>query len=242
MKRFVRVMAAVLLLLAAGLLAASFGVVMPRSFRIAGPTGAPAVAWVAYAYEGQRFNFVDSLGWSRPGGVVEANAEGAIRLPMLVYPKAPINGWLRHDIRLIHVPALHATLHEHWPADGAVLSVPDNTDNPAAWDHALGEINALVTAGMAFDGHERHAIEPGTARTFARLVANDYRALLEAHGETPRTIPEDIPGHLQFASEADRAEWREQMRREIEREPTWGVYLKRRYARSIAELEKEFGL
>lgn len=242
MRRLVRVMAAILLLLAAGLLAASVGVVMPRSFRIVGPTGGPAVAWVAYAYEGQRFNFVDSLNWSRPGGIVEADAEAAVRLPMLIYLKAPLNGWLHHDIRLIHVPALHATLHEHWPADGAVLSIPDNTDNPAAWDHALGEIHALATADMIFGTHEHRAVDPDTARTIARRIVDDYRALLAAHGDQPREIPEDIPGHLQFASEADHAEWREQMRREIEREPTWGVYLKRRYARSIAELEKEFGL
>lgn len=181
------------------------------------------------------------LAGAGPGGVVEADAEGAIRLPLLVYLKTPRDGWLRHEVRLIHAPALHATLHEHWPDDGAVLTIPDNAADPDAWDHALEEIQNLVIHDMAFNGHERHEVAPETLGKLARLVTNDYRALLAAHGDTPRTIPDGIPGHLQFASEEDLAEWRAETRRAIEREPTWGAHLRRRHAGWIAELEKRFG-
>jgi hypothetical protein len=235
-------MAAILLLLAAGLLAASVGVVMPRSFRVAGPDGVPVAAWVAYVYEGQRYNFVDPLSWRRPGGVVEADEEGTIRLPLLVHLKAPLDGWLRHEVRLIHAPALHATLHEHRPDDGAALTIPDYTAAPAAWDHTLGEIYSLVAYDIAFGHQEIYAVEPEKVRSLARLVVEDYRALLASHDSRPRAISGEIPGHLQFASEQDRAEWREQMRQEIESEPTWGAYLERRHARRIAELEERFGL
>jgi hypothetical protein len=241
MKRFVRIVAVVLLLLAAGLLASSVGVVMPRSFRVVGPTGAPATAWAAYDYEGQRLNFVGSLVWDRPGGIVRADDNGAIRLPMLVYLKAPLDGWLTHRVRLIHTPALHATLHEHRPAGGTALKFQDYTAAPAAWGHTFDEIYSLVAYDLMLSTHERYAVEPKTVKELARLVVDDYRALLAAHGETPRIVPEDIPGHLQFASDEDRAEWRERMRREIEREPTWGAYLERRYAKRIAELEITFG-
>jgi hypothetical protein len=240
MRRFVRTVAIVLLLLATALLASSVGVVMPRSFRAVGPDGASAEAWVAYVYQGYRFGLVLSVPWGRPGGIALSDVSGGVRLPMLVYLKAPLDGWLHHEVRMIHAPTLHTTLHEHEPEEGAILTIPDNTGDPDAWDHALGEIYSLVAYDMTFDG--RYAVEPETARTLARQVVDDYRALLATHGDRPREIPAEIAGHLQFASDQDRAEWQEQIRREIEREPTWGAHLERRYARRIAELEEMFGL
>ena len=66
------------------------------------------------------------------------------------------------------------------------------------------------------------------------------RALLAAHGNRPREMPAETPPHLQFGSDQDRAEWRERIRLDIERDPTWGAHLERRYARRIAELEEMF--
>lgn len=242
MKPTIRIMAIVLLLFAAGLLAASIGLVMPRGFSVAGPTGAPTRAWAAYTYEGTRFNFVDSLSWTRKGGIVDSGPGGGLRLPFLLYAKAPMDGWLAHDIQLVHAPALHSTIHERHPADGAVLEMPDNSADPQAWMHTLDEIYSLVAYQIAFAENSPYVITPGMAEELARRVVDDYRVLLATHGDRRRDLPSEIPGHLQFASEQDRKDWRARMRQEIEREPTWGMYLKRRYAGRIAELEEQFGL
>ncbi|MDH5557017.1 MAG: hypothetical protein OEZ03_06680 [Alphaproteobacteria bacterium] len=242
MRRFVRVMAIILLPLAMGLLAASVGVVMPRSFRVIGPDGDGAYVWVAYVYAGAQRNFTYSHSWRRPGGFIESDETGTIHLPSLIYLKSPFDEWLHHEIRTMHAPALHSTLHEHRPASSETLTFPDYTHNPTAWNHALDEIHALAAYDMTLDKHDRYTMEPDTARRIAQLVADDFHALLATHGETPRTVPEGIPGHLQFASDADRAEWREQMRREIEINPTWRDYLKQHRARSIAALEIKYGL
>jgi hypothetical protein len=241
MKRFVRILVILSLLLAVALLASSLGVVMPRSFQVVGPDGAPAETWVAYVYRGYRLNFVHPVAWTRTGGIVRSDGQGVVQLPKLVYLKMPLDGWLRLDVQTIYAWALHATLNEHSPDDGAVLTIPDNTADPAAWDRALGEIHSLVAYDLVFGGHERYAVEPETVGTLVRQLVDDYRALLALHGGRQRLLPREIPGHLQFASDHDRAEWREQIRREIERDPTWGAYLKRRYAKTIPKLEEMFG-
>jgi hypothetical protein len=241
MKRFVRILVILFLLLMAALLASSFGVVMPRSFRVVGPDGAPVEAWVAHDYRGYRLNFVHPLSWTRMGGIVRSNGQGAVELPKLVYLKLPLDGWLRHDVQMIYAPALHATLNEHLPDDGAVLTIPDNTADPAAWDRALGEIHSLVAYDLVFGGHERFAVEHETVGTLARQVAADYRAFLALHGGRQRELPTEMPRHLQYASDHDRTEWWEHMRRDIARNPTWGAYLERRYAKTVAKLEEMFG-
>ncbi len=242
MKRFVRVMAGILLLLAMMLLASSVGVVMPWSFRLVGPDGAPAVAWVAFVHEGRHVHFAASLNWRRPGGILKSDASGVVHLPLVIYLKPPLDDRVRHKIQTIFVPALHATLHEHMPADGSIMRVPDHTSDPVAWDHTLEELYSLLAYDVGFGESEHYAVAPETAVALARTVVRDYRAFLRIHADTRRKIPEEIPGHFQFASDQDRAEWREQMRLEVEREPTWGAYLGRRYASRIAELEEMFGL
>ena len=241
MKRFVRILVILFLLLAAAFLASSVGVVMPRSFQVVGPDGAPAEAWVAYIYRGYRLNFVHPVSWTRTGGIVRSNDQGVVQLPKLVYLKRPLDGWLRHDVQTIYARALHATLTEHLPDGGAVLTIPDNTADPAAWDRALGEIHSLVAYDLVFGGLARYAVEPETVGTLAREMMDDYRAFLALHGRRQRELPKEIPRYLQYASDHDRAEWWEHVRREIEREPTWGVYLQRRYAKTIAKLEEMFG-
>jgi hypothetical protein len=242
LRRFVGIAAIVLSLLAAGLLAAMVGVVMPRTFRVVGPDGAPAEAWVAFVHEGNHVHYAASLDWRRPGGLLHSDASGIVQLPLVIYLKPPLEGWVRHKVQMIFAPSLHATQHEQLPADGEIIQVLDYTADPAAWDHALDEIYSLVANDMTSNRHRRYAVDSGTVRTFARLVVDDYRAFMATHGDRQREVSLDIPGHLQFASEEDRAEWLGQMRREAELEPTWGIYLERRYARRIADLENMFGL
>jgi hypothetical protein len=241
MKRFVRILVILFLLLAAALLASSVGVVMPRSFQVVGPDGAPAGTWVAYDYRGYRLNLVHPVSWTRIGGIVRSDSHGVARLPKLVYLKVPLDGWLHHDVQTIYAPALHATLNEHLPDDGAVLTIPDNTADPAAWDRALGEIHSLVAYDLVYGGHERYAVAPETVGTLARQLVDDYRALLALHGDRQRELPKEMPPNLQYVSDHDRTEWWEHMRHDIERYPTWGAYLEHRYARTIAKLEEMFG-
>lgn len=224
------------------MLASSVGVVMPRSFRVVGPHGMPAAAWVAFVHEGNHIHYAASLAWRQPGGLLKSDSSGVVELPMVIYLKPPLEVWVRHKVQTIFVPALHATIHGHSPAEGETIRVPDHTGDPVAWDHAFGELYALVAHGLAPGGHRLYAVGPDMARALARVVVEDYHALLATHGERRREIPGEIPGHLQFASEEDQVEWRERMRREIELEPTWGIYLERRYASRIAELQDRFGL
>jgi hypothetical protein len=128
------------------------------------------------------------------------------------------------------------------PAEGEVLAIPDNSADPEAWAHALDEVYSLVVYDISLAEHSRYDVEPEMTKRLARLAVDEYRALLAAHGNRRRQIPTDIPSHLQFASEADRAEWRARMRREIEREPTWGEHIRRRYAARMGDLEASFGL
>ena len=242
MKLSLRVAAILLLFCAAIMLAASVGVVMPRTFRVVGPDGGPAEAWVTFVHEGNHVHYGESLDWRRPGGLLHSDASGTVRLPLVIYLKPPLEGWVRHKVQTIFAPLQHTTLHEQQPADGGIIGIPDHTGDPVAWDHALDEIYALVANDMTSNGHGRYAVEPATLRAFARAVVDDYRAFLATHGDRQREVFLDIPGHLQFASEEDRAEWQEQMRREVEQEPTWGAYLERRYASRIAELENMFAL
>jgi len=240
-KRFVRILVIVSLLLAVALLASSVGVVMPRSFRVVGPDGTPAAAWVAYVYRGHRLNFVDSISWTRTGGIVHGDRDGVVRLPALFYFKRPLDGWLHHDVRTIYAPAQHATLNNHRPEDGAVLKVSDNTADPAAWDGALRAFYSLIAYDLVYARPARYAVAPETVATLVRLLAADYRALLAMHDGRRRAMPTEVPPHLRHAPEHDRAAWREQVRRQIEREPTWGAYLERMYAGHIAKLEAKVG-
>lgn len=242
MKRFVRIMAGILLLLATVLLASSVGVVMPWSFRVVGPDDAPAEAWVAFVHEGNHVHFAASLNWRRPGGILKSDDGGVVHLPLVIYLKPPLDDRVRHKVQTIFVPALHATLHEHSPTDGAIMQIPDHTRSPEAWDHALEELYSLLANDVGFGESERYAVAPETVAALGRTVVRDYRAFLRIHADTRREISKEIPGHFQFASEEDRDAWREQMRLEIEREPIWGAYLERRYASRIAELEEMFGL
>lgn len=241
MRRFVRTLAGLLLLLAAGLLAASVGVVVPWSFRVAGPDGAPAKAWVAFVHEGNHVHYAASLDWIRPGGLLKSDDDGIVQLPLVIYLKPPLDDWVRHRIQIIYAPALHATLHEHLLEDGATILVPDHARDPEGWDHTLNEIYSLLAYDMGFGESERYAVAPETVAALARAVVQEYHTLLQTHADVRRKML-DSPGHLQFASEKDRDAWREQMRREIEKEPTWGIYLVHRYGGLIAELEEMFGL
>ena len=241
MRRFVHIFAGLLLLLAAGLLAASVGVVMPWSFRVARPDGAPAKVWVAFVHEGNHVHLTASLDWLRPGGLLKSDADGIVQLPLVIYLKPPLDNWVRHRIQIVYAPALHATLHENMLEDGATILVPDHTRNPEAWDHTLNELYSLLAYDMGFGKSERYAVAPEMVAALARAVVQEYHTLLQTHADAHRKMP-DLPGHLQFASEKDHDAWGEQVRREIEKEPNWGAYLKRRYARRIAELEDMFGL
>ena len=241
MRRFVRIMAGVLLLLAAGLLAVSVGVVMPWTFRVAGPDGTPATAWVAFVHEGKHVHFAASLDWTRPGGLLKSDADGIVQLPLVIYLKPPLDDWVRHRVQTIFAPALHAILHEQSPEDGATVRLPDHTGDPEAWDHTLEELYSFLAYDMGFGESGRYEVGPEAMRELAHLAVAEYYELMATHGDTQRVVPEDLPGHLQFASREDRDAWREEMRREIEMEPTWSAYLQRRYGGPIAELEERFG-
>lgn len=241
MRPYIRIVTVALALLSVAMLVASVGAVMPRSFRVIGPDGMPLPVWVAYRYEAGDYGLLFSAAWGRPGGIAESDTDGIVRLPMRIYLKAPLDRWLRHEVDLVHAPSLHSTLHGIEMADGATVTMADNRSDPEAWEHSLGEIHGFVKRAAAIGPARQYWLDHGTTMKLARIVASEYRLLLEAHGDRPRQMPTEIPGHFQFASEADRAAWQEQVRQQIEREPSWRHYLERRYGQPVGEFEERFG-
>ena len=252
MRRFVRIAKAILLLLAAGLLAASVGVVMPRTVRVVGPDGAPVEAWAAYHYTGYRFNFVDSIQYSRTGAIVKSDADGELRLAGKIYWRFPFDGWLGHRVDLLYAPALHSAIQYPLAADpfprlfgrsgdGKTLFPVDQTDDPEMWGRSLDGLYSFVRYDLMSEPTRKVYVTRATVDTLARQAVADYRAFVKTHAATPRAVPTMGMDWLQYQTEAEREATLARIREDLAREPLWGPYLEQSWGKKIAELERKTG-
>jgi len=228
---------------------ASVGVVMPRTIRVTGPDGAPVEAWAAYHYLGYRFGLVESLSYSHAGAIARTDADGNLRLPGTIYLHLPIDGWLRHRIDLLYAPGLHAATEYPLAADptprnfsrsgdGGTIRLADRTDDPEMWMRGFDRLFAFVRYDLM--GGMPRDVTAGLRNVdaLARQVMADYRAFLERHAKTRRTVPTIGTGHLQYMPEAEREATIARIRADLAREPLWGPYVERVWSDRIAELER----
>ncbi len=252
MRRSVRIAKSILVLLVAGLLAASIGVVMPRTVRVVGPDGAPVEAWAAYHYSGYRFNFVDSIRYSRAGAIVRTDADGELRLAGKIYWRFPLDGWLAHRVDMLYAPALHSAIHYPLAAapfprlfgrsgDGKTLFPVDQTGDPEMWGRSLDGLYSFVRYDLMSEPARKVSVTRATVDTLARQVVADYRAFVKTHAATPRTAPTMGMEWLQGRTEAEREAALARIREDLAREPLWGPYIERTWGGQIADLGRQIG-
>jgi hypothetical protein len=82
-------------------------------------------AHVSYRYRGSRFNFVDSLSYERPGGVLRTGADGSFEIPGLWHLRKPLDGRLQPWIEWVYVPEFH---HAYGPIGPLTDSRPGLTE------------------------------------------------------------------------------------------------------------------
>ena len=252
MKRFGPLTVKILLGLVAIVMVASVGVVMPRTVRVVGPDGAPVEAWAAYHYAGHRFNFVDSIGYSRPGAIAWTGADGNLRLSGKIYLRFPLDGWLDHRIDLLYAPALHTAIPYPLAADpvprifersddDGTLRLVDHTGDPELFERSLDRLFSLVRYDLMSGRAGKFSVTAQTTDALAKQVVGEYRAFAENHAATPRTMPTMGMEYLQYQPDAEREAVLTRLREDLAREPLWGPYMERAWGRRIAELERKIG-
>lgn len=228
---------------------ASVGVVTPRTIRIVGPDGAPVEAWAAFHYEGYRFGFVETLVYSGTGAIARTDADGNLSLPGKIYLRLPLDGWLHHRIDLLYAPALHAATVYPLAADpfprmfdrsedGGSIRLADWTRDPEMWMRGFDSLFSFVRYDLIGGAPRKVAARRQTADALAEQTIADYRAFLERHAATPRTVPTIGMDHLQYAPEAERDATLARIRDGLAREPLWGPYVERVWRKRIAEMER----
>lgn len=231
---------------------ASVGVVMPRTIRTAGPDGTPVEAWAAYHYEGNRFNFADSIAYRRPGALVKTDSDGNLHLAGTIYLHFPLDGWLSPRIDLLYAPALHGVVAFPLAAepavriferstDGRMLRLADQTNDPELWARSLGRLIPYLRHDLMGGSPHDIAVDPRTVEILAEQAIADYRAFVERHAATPRTIPTIGVDHLKYESEAEREATLARIRAELAREPLWGPYVQRIWGQQVSDLERATG-
>lgn len=252
MSRFRRLVLILLIGLVALGAIASAGVVMPRTVRAVGPDGAPVDVWIAYYYEGYRFNLVDTISYSRPGAIARTNADGALRLAGTFYWRFPLDGWLRHRVILLSAPTLHVSRRVQFDGaasdevvevvgEGTVLRLADLADRAEDRAQGLNDLYSFVRYHLMSDESRLVAAAPETVAALARQVVVEYRDLIETHAQTPRRMPTRGLSYLQYQPAAEREATLARIREDLAREPLWGPYLERIWHRRVGELELEIG-
>lgn len=252
MRRILRMTAIVLTALVVICAVASVGVVSPRTVRVVGADGGPVDAWAAYYYQGNRFSFVDAVDYSLPGGIARTDTDGNLRLPSAVYLRFPLDGRLQHRIELLYAPALHATARYPLAADplprifarsddGGTVRLADQTGDPEMFERSLGSLFSLVRYDLMGGSGRKFVASAETVEALALQVVGEYRALIELHAGTPRTVPTMGMDHLRYQPDAEREAILARIHEGIAREPLWGPYVERVWGRRIADLERMIG-
>lgn len=231
---------------------ASIGVVTPRTIRVTGPAGTPAVAWAAYHYEGNRFNFADAIAYTRTGAVIRSSADGMLRLPGKIYLRFPLDGWLQPRIDLLYVPVLHSAVSYPLKAD-AIPRIFDRGDNgrtlrlanldgdPESWARSLEFLFSFVRHDLLDAGSRNVVADRQSIDSLAREIIADYRAFVARHADTPRTMPTVGMAHLQYAPAAEREATLARIREDLAREPFWGPHVERAWSDRVSKLERMIG-
>jgi hypothetical protein len=239
--------------LAAALLAlATISCTLPATLTLTHEHGAPATgAYVRYHYKGYLLNFVHPVSYvARGSAIVRADADGRVRIPFRLHVRAPfpLSSPPAHFIDDVYVQPLHNAFGPVGPlttGDPGVVQIDqhakrvtvlDVSGDPERWDRSLRNLYDCIRGTL--DGPIATGPEQEVTATHAReLIAHlrrEYRALLDAHGQRPRTRPPAPAGQ----SAAERQAWLAQVDARLAREPLWGQYLERMWRGELTELTR----
>jgi len=239
--------------LAAALLAlATTSWTLPATLTLTDERGAPASgAYVRYHYKGYLLNFVHPVSYvARGRAIVRTEADGRLSIPFRLHVRAPfpLSTPPAHFIDDVYVPRLHNAFGPVAPLttgdpnvflidqDAGRVTVLDVSGDPGRWDQSLRNLYGCIRStldGPIAPGAEQEATA-ARARELIAHLRREYRALLDAHGQRPRTRPPAPAGQ----SAAERQAWLDQVDARLAREPLWGPYLERMWRGELMELTR----
>jgi len=240
--------------LAAIALAASVAFTPARSFELRTAGGRPiSEASVGYYYASSIFNFVDSLSRYHPGGLVAPDADGVVRIPARIAWKRPLDSQPKVRVKFIYVPELHNAV-QMGPDAGSLPGVVDIdaehrrmvfydvSGDPELWHRSLGNLHATVRFDLWPDASGRPSRYVVASRAqlapLVSAVEHEYAALRERYRDAPRTLPPEA--EIAWWPREEREQRLAEIRARLEREPLWGPYLERLWARDVASLRREW--
>lgn len=230
----------------AAILAAGAAHAPPRTFTLRSATGAPiAEAHLGYYHASAVFDLVDSRSRYHPGRLVRADARGEVRIPRRLAVKRPLDGQPALRVTLVYVPALHNALGPLTPPGEQprqTLSFEDLSGDPERWHRSLERLYSAVRFDAWPDGSRegfryfvatRDELEP-----LVRAVEEEYAALHERYGSTPR--PRPAPERQPWESEAEHEARLARLAEQRAREPLWGPHLERLWSQRLRALREDW--
>ncbi len=203
-------------------------------------------AYMAYRHRGYRFNFVDSLTYTRKGDTLRTDEAARYHVPGFIELHPPLDSGLEPWIEWVYVPELHhffgpiSYQSESRPGvmvydtDPGVIRLADVTDDPRAWARTIGELDGIVHISHreSGTGHERYALPDSIRDALQVHLREEFRAFMRHHEKTPRAFPETPSWNL--LSQEERQARRQQALEDLEREPTWGQLMARKWPELMA--------
>lgn len=246
-------------LLFAGLLAAaSVSFNRPRTFTLLDPQGGPVdEVYVAYSYVGRRLNFVHPVTYQAKSlALVRESGAGLVTLPAAfhIHLPFPAQTYPSLSVEMVYVPSLHNAWGRFGdgspsrPAlfeldeDGMRAIVFDLRDRPEPWEGTLRTLSSLI--GRLVHRPDREGplreTDPDTAARTRELIVHfrgEYEAFLARYAGDERPRPE-MPDHVRWSSAEDQRRWIDAIDANLAREPRWGMFIERLFARELEALEK----
>lgn len=235
-----RIVAIVVLLGVVALAATSISIVPPLSGKVTTLSGRPLPgAYLAYLYKGSRFNFVDSLSYYRPGGLLRTDATATYDVPGFMHIHRPLDGGLVPWIEWIYVPKLHHFFGPIAPAtetipglmendrSGGVVRLADLTDDPERWSQTIRRLDNAIRVLFA-ETTDRTPQVPATDAVREELrthLQQEFRAFMQRYENAPRSLP-DL-SRVRYLTEDERRARFQQMQEDRQREPLWGHLMER---------------
>ena len=236
----------------AALAVASVSIDCGRTFVISNGRGTPVSgAYVAYHHEGRTYALVESVSYQASQlAILQSDTAGRVVVPWAVHAHWPIvQGHADMTIDLIYAPMLHNGLA--WVSHRTAVSRPrefevstdlasvrleDLSGDPSLWQGTLENLSSLLSRLTSQPTRGQN-----TPRFTGELVdhfKDEYAAILDRYGETPRAIP-DMPESVRWSTEEEKRGWQAMVDRDLAQRPRWGDELRRRFATEIAIYQRQ---
>jgi len=225
-----------------------------RTFELRTAKGRPiSDATIGYYHASSIFNFVDSLTRYHPGRLIAPDANGEVRVPARLSWKRPLDLQPEVRIKFIYVPELHNALQIGPDAsslpnvvdiDGGhrTMTFRDLSGDPELWHRSLGNLHSVVRFDLWPDPSGRHSRTVIATRAqldaLVSAIEREYVALRERFQDAPRALPSEAS--IAWWPPEEREERLARVEAQLAREPLWGPYLERLWAKDIASLKRDW--